>query len=122
MPFERKSIQGIRTMAALVDQRKTRTPAGALIELSALANERLLLDREVARATRRGIEIERRLKEIAAKEDRLMKLVHSPTPHELPAPESRSFTDETASPSMPAPRTLPVSTESSRFKLSEFTY
>ena len=102
-------------MAALVDQRRTRTPAGALIELSALANEKLLLDREVARASRRGIEIQRRLKEIAAKEDRLMKLAQGA----VPAPEPVS---ETIPVSSAAPRTPVEMPTSSRFKISEFTY
>ncbi|MGA9925496.1 MAG: hypothetical protein WBQ29_19025, partial [Isosphaeraceae bacterium] len=76
-------------MAVLVDQRRTRTPAGALIELSALANEKLLLDREVARASRRGIEIQRRLMEIAAKEDRLMKLAQGAAPPSEPVSETK---------------------------------
>ena len=91
MAFERKGVQGIRTMAALVDQRRTRTPAGALIELSALANEKLLLDREVARASRRGIEIQRRLKEIAAKEGRLMKFAQGRQRPEPAYPQSQSL-------------------------------
>ncbi|MFO0891266.1 MAG: GvpL/GvpF family gas vesicle protein [Isosphaeraceae bacterium] len=75
MAIDRKGVQGIRTMAALHDQRRTRTTAGALIELSALANEKMLLEREVARATRRGKEIQHRLREIDAKEVRLMQIV-----------------------------------------------
>ncbi len=115
MILERRGVQGIRTMAALVDQRRTRTVAGALIELSALANEKLLLEREVARASRRGIEIRRRLKEIAAKEDRLMKLakgaaaVLEPASQRLPVPAA-------------APETPVDMPTSSRFKISEFNY
>src|SRR5271157_2609298 len=115
MAFERRGVQGIRTMAALVDQRRTRTPAGALIELSALANEKLLLDREVARASRRGIEIQRRLKEIAAKEDRLMKLAQGAAPP--PEPASQRLPVPSAAPETPVE--MPTS---SRFKVSEFTY
>jgi len=115
MAFERRGVQGIRTMAALVDQRRTRTPAGALIELSALANEKLLLDREVARASRRGIEIQRRLKEIAAKEDRLMKLVQGAAPPPEPVDETKPVFSAT-------PRTPVEMPTSSRFKISEFTY
>ncbi len=115
MALDRRGVDGIRTMAALVDQRRTRTPAGALIELSALANEKLLLEREVARASRRGIEIRRRLKDIAAKEDRLMKLakgaaaVLEPASQRLPVPAA-------------APETPVDMPTSSRFKISEFTY
>lgn len=102
-------------MAALVDQRRTRTAAGALIELSALANEKLLLDREVSRAARRDIEIQRRLKEIAAKEDRLMKLAQGSAPAPEPVFETR--------PSFPATpnNTVEMPTDR-RFKISEFTY
>jgi hypothetical protein len=102
-------------MAALVDQRRTRTPAGALIELSALANEKLLLEREVARASRRGIEIRRRLKEIAAKEDRLMKLAQGAAP----APEPAYQRSPAAAAAPEPPVEMPPS---SRFKISEFTY
>ncbi len=115
MAFERRGVQGIRTMAVLVDQRRTRTPAGAFIELSALANEKLLLDREVARASRRGIEIQRRLMEIAVKEDRLMKLAQGAA---LP-PEPVSETKPVPS---AAPRTSMELPTSSRFKVSEFNY
>jgi hypothetical protein len=115
MAFERRGVQGIRTMAALVDQRRTRTAAGALIELSALANEKLLLDREVARASRRGIEIQRRLKEIAAKEDRLMKLAQGAALPQEPVDETKPVPSE-------APRTPVEMPTSSRFKISEFTY
>jgi hypothetical protein len=115
MSFERRGVQGIKTMAALVDQRRTRTPAGALIELSALANEKLLLDREVSRAARRGIEIQRRLKEIAAKEDRLMKLAQGAAPAPEPVLETKPVPSAT-------PRTPVEMPTSSRFKISEFTY
>jgi len=115
MALDRRGVDGIRTMAALVDQRRTRTPAGALIELSALANEKLLLEREVARASRRGIEIRRRLKEIAAKEDRLMKLAKGAAS----APESASQRLPVPSAAPETPVEMPTS---SRFKISEFTY
>ena len=36
-------------MGALVDSRRTRTAAGALLELSAMANEKLLLHKELDR-------------------------------------------------------------------------
>lgn len=75
MGRERRGVQGIRTMGALVDSRRTRTAAGALLELSAMANEKLLLQKELERWTVRHGEIRRRLSEIAAKEQRLMALV-----------------------------------------------
>ncbi|HKI18762.1 MAG TPA: hypothetical protein VKA15_12825 [Isosphaeraceae bacterium] len=64
-------------MGALVDSRRTRTAAGALLELSALANEKLLLQKELERWTRRHQEIQTRLNEMALKEQRLMALVQS---------------------------------------------
>ncbi len=65
-------------MGALVDSRRTRTAAGALLELSAMANEKLLLNKELDRWKGRHVEILRRLAEIAAKERRLMALVEVP--------------------------------------------
>jgi hypothetical protein len=65
-------------MGALVDSRRTRSPAGALLELSAMANEKMLLRKELERWTRRHKEIEARLGEIAAKERRLLALVQEP--------------------------------------------
>jgi len=115
MESDRKGVMGIRTMSALLDQRRARTSAGALLELSALANEKLLLDREVARAKRRGADIHRRLKEIAAKEVRLMKLVRGAEPSATPSSPSR--------PTPPAEPVTPVdSPPSNRFKVSEFSY
>jgi hypothetical protein len=77
MGVERKSVRGIRTMGALVDSRRTRTAAGALLELSAMANEKLLLHKELERSKNRKAEIQKRLGEIAAKEQRLMAIVQS---------------------------------------------
>ncbi len=78
MRNERKSVQSIRTMGALVDSRRTRSAAGALLELSAMANEKMLLEKELERFKRRHKEIRTRLEEIASKERRLMALVQKP--------------------------------------------
>jgi hypothetical protein len=75
---EKRGIQGIRTMGALLDTRRARTPAGALLELSAMANEKVLLQNELKRQARRNAEINKRLNEIAAKEQRLLALVQDP--------------------------------------------
>jgi hypothetical protein len=75
---EKRGIQGIRTMGALLDTRRARTPAGALLELSAMANEKVLLQNELKRQGRRNAEINKRLNEIAAKEQRLLALVQDP--------------------------------------------
>jgi hypothetical protein len=76
---EQKGVRSIRTMGVLVDSRRTRTAAGALLELSAIANEKLLIQKELERWTRRHAEIQTRLAEIAAKETRLMSIVQSQT-------------------------------------------
>jgi hypothetical protein len=77
VPNERRSIQSIRTMGALVDSRRTRSAAGALLELSAMANEKMLLHKELERWTRRHKEIQARLSDLGTKEQRLLALVQS---------------------------------------------
>jgi len=93
-------------MGALVDSRRTRTAAGALLELSALANEKLLLQKELERWRRRHQEIQTRLTEMAVKELRLMELVQS---HTVIAP-----------PATQAPRI--ESNLAQRVKMKEFSY
>jgi len=78
MAVPRKSLRGIKTMAGLVDRRRSRTSAGALLEMSALANEKERLHQELAAARRRRKEIKVRLTEIAAKERRLQKFLTAP--------------------------------------------
>jgi hypothetical protein len=80
VPFDRKSVQSIRTMGALIDSRRTRSAAGALLELSAMANEKTLLQKELDRWLRRHKEIQSRLSELAAKEKRLMAFVQGNAP------------------------------------------
>jgi hypothetical protein len=75
-----KGSRPTRTMSALVDRRRTRTAAGALLELSAMASEKQLLTREVERWMRRNVEIQARLAEIADKERRLMRVVDGSMP------------------------------------------
>ncbi len=78
MANERKGVQSVRTMGAVVDSRRTRSTAGALLELSAMANEKMLLQKELDRWTRRRKEIQGRLGELAKKEQRLLALVQGP--------------------------------------------
>jgi predicted nuclease with TOPRIM domain len=78
MSGARKTLRGVKTMGSLVDLRRTRTAAGALLELSALANEKERLNKELTAAARRQAEIVERLKEIAAKEHRLQGFVKEP--------------------------------------------
>ncbi len=110
MATERKGVQGIRTMGALLDSRRARTAAGALLEMSAMANEKLLLQKELDRWARRHQEIEFRLREIAAKEARLMALVQG---------EAGSRPSSSSSPREAPPIESPVIP---RMKIKEFSY
>lgn len=97
MARERRGVQGIRTMGALVDSRRTRTAAGALLELSAMANEKLLLTKELERWKVRHVEIRRRLAEIATKERRLMAYVQGEAVPGDPAAPSAAPSDRATS-------------------------
>ena len=79
MTHERKSVQQIRTLSELVDRRRTRTSAGALLELSMLETEKMRLARELRRTTARCKEIEDRMAEINTKQVRLKQFVDEPT-------------------------------------------
>ena len=78
MAQDRRGVGSIRTVARLLDGRKVRSPAGALLELSALANEKHRLQAELERWERRRKEIDDRLAEIAAKEAGLYAVVQPP--------------------------------------------
>ncbi len=78
MATMKRGLQGIKTMAALVDGRRTRSSAGALLELSTLENEKQRLQQELDRGRRRHAEIKARLAEIAVKEKRLYEFVKRP--------------------------------------------
>ncbi len=65
-------------MGGLVDGRRTRTTAGALLEMSALANQKHRLQQERERWVRRQAEIKARLAAIKEKERRLSKFVKNP--------------------------------------------
>jgi len=106
VPKEQKGVRSIRTIGALVDSRRTRTPAGALLELSAIANEKLLLQKELERWNRRHSEIQERLREIAVKEARLMSLVQIQSAVSVPV-QSASSTGNSAG---------------QRVKIKEFSY
>ena len=94
-------------MGALVDSRRTRSAAGALLELSAMANEKLLLNKELERWKGRHAEIQKRLAEIAAKEQRLMAMVQA-------APGGAIAHAPAAPPIEPPP--------GQRVKIKEFSY
>ena len=99
MAHDRRGVQQIRTFAGLVDRRRARTSAGALLELSMLEMEKTRLMLEMQRAERRCAEIRRRRAEIDAKQHRLQRFVEKPNGE---APQS-----ETAAAPLPI-HTVPV--------------
>jgi predicted nuclease with TOPRIM domain len=78
MATDKRGVQQIKTMAGLVDSRRSRTSAGALQELSMLEMEKQRLMKELLRAERRGAEIRTRMTEIQTKQFRLQKSVDKP--------------------------------------------
>ena len=89
MTLEKRGVQHIKTMAGLVDGRRTRTSSGALLELSMLEMEKQRLVLEMRRAERRCAEIRGRLTEIEAKQHRLQRFVEKPH-GEAQAPHART--------------------------------
>jgi hypothetical protein len=77
--LEKRGVQHIKTMAGLVDGRRTRTSSGALLELSMLEMEKQRLVLEMRRAEHRCTEICGRLTEIEAKQHRLQRFVEKPS-------------------------------------------
>jgi hypothetical protein len=73
-----RGIQQVRTMGGLTDRRRSRTSAGALMEMSVLESEKMRLTRDVRRTERRLDEIRQRLAEINAKQHRLKSFIDSP--------------------------------------------
>ena len=74
---ERRGLAVGREPGAVLDNRRVRNAGGAYLELSALANERTMLQRELDRWHLRRAEIQQRLKEIAKKEARLLAVTRS---------------------------------------------
>lgn len=75
MALEKRGVQHIKTMAGLVDGRRTRTSSGALLELSMLEMEKQRLVQEMRRAEQRCAEIRGRLTEMGKKGLRLQQFV-----------------------------------------------
>lgn len=78
MATVKRGLRGIKTIAGLSDRRRTRSAAGALLELSVLAREKERLGHELAGAERRRNEIQNRLADIAEKEARLKNFIKDP--------------------------------------------
>ena len=72
MASERRGLPSVRTIRAVLDNRRARTAGGAYLELSSMANERTILVREIERWKRRRVEIQTRLDEIDRKQARLL--------------------------------------------------
>ncbi len=89
MAIEKRGVQHLRTLAGLVDGRRTRTSSGALLELSMLEMEKQRLMKEMQRAERRGAEIRGRLAEIDRKGLRLRRFVEKRSA-EAATPEART--------------------------------
>jgi hypothetical protein len=115
---EIRGVNSIKTMGRLLDSRKARTPSGALLEMSAMSNEKTLLHKELARWKRRHVEIQRRLGEIAAKERRLLAVVQEGQ-MALGVVTEPGAGDSPAGSSAPIPLPPEVS---SRFKVQELSY
>jgi hypothetical protein len=108
-------VRSIKTMGGILDNRRARTPSGALLEMSAMANEKTLLHEQLARWKRRRGEIQTRLNEIAAKERRLMALVQTGDMALGTVPEAL------ASDSNIPTTTIPTEV-SGRFKIQDLSY
>lgn len=78
MATDKRGVQHIKTMAGLVDGRRTRTSSGALLELSMLEMEKQRLMKEMRRSEQRCAEIRGRMTEIEAKQHRLQRFVDKP--------------------------------------------
>ncbi len=78
MATEKRGVQQIKTMGGIVDGRRVRTSAGALLELSMLEMEKQRLLKEMKRAQQRCSEIQARVADIETKQVRLQKSVKKP--------------------------------------------
>jgi hypothetical protein len=112
---EQRGLRTIKTIGGLMDNRRARTPSGALLEMSAMANEKTLLHKELARWKRRYVEIETRLNAIAAKERRLLGVVQG---GEMALGVVTDAVDTIAG----KPSTTVPTEVSGRFKVQELSY
>ncbi len=111
MATEMRGVQHIKTMAGLVDGRRTRSSSGALLELSMLEMEKQRLKKELLRIEQRGTEIASRINDIGSKQLRLQRFVDKP--------EADGGTDNT----LPAAAPLPIHTApTDRLKRRQLSY
>lgn len=121
MASDKKTIRSVRTLSQLLDRRRTRTASGAFLELSALANERARLRRELERWERRQQEIMGRLAEIQEKEQMLAAIVQTEMPPLSPS-GSNQEPMKAAAVSRPRAASEPTYEIDGRFETKEFEY
>ncbi len=85
----------IRRLSGIVDARRSRSPHGALLEMSMLEMERQRLAAEAARAVRRCEEIAVRIAEIERRQQRLQRFVERREPAREPLAASTSSSPKT---------------------------
>lgn len=111
MATETRGVQHIKTMAGLVDGRRTRTSSGALLELSMLEMEKQRLMKEMRRSEQRCAEIRGRMTEIEAKQHRLQRFVDKP------------YGEAQTNQALPAASPLPIhSAPTDRLKRRQLSY
>ena len=98
MATEKRGVTHIKTMAALVDARRSRTSAGALLELAMLEMEKQRLKKEMLRAESRAAEIATRMHEIETKQCRLQSFVERA---EIDFPTAQGASSPGAAPAFP---------------------
>ena len=77
---DKRGVLNIKTMAGLVDGRRIRTSAGALLEMSMIEMEKQRLRKEMLRAEQRSAAIRARMGELEVKQHRLQQFVERPNP------------------------------------------
>jgi hypothetical protein len=78
MNAPKRGYRSPRTLRSRMDRVKTKTPQGALLELTRLTQEKMRLRDEATHWERRLVEIRGRLQEIAEMETFLHSLIESP--------------------------------------------
>lgn len=111
MATEKRGVLHIKTMAGLVDSRRSRTSSGALLELSMIEMEKQRLMNEMRRSEQRCVEIRGRMVEIETKQRRIQQFVDKP------------FGEMQASQELPPASPLPIhSAPTDRLKRRQLTY
>lgn len=111
MATEKRGVLHIKTMAGLVDGRRTRTSSGALLEMSMIEMEKQRLMKEMLRSEQRCVEIRGRMTEIEAKQRRIQKFVDKP------------FGEMQTSQALPAASPFPIHSEpTDRLKRRQLSY